>query len=253
MPLTANNVSFSNEQLAQAIALWLELKNNTLRGNAIRQGTVITGTSTTPTAFETGIALSKVDDIYINTATLNYYTCTAGGDEDAALWSYSGSMLIEGTPGRSAYQIWLDNGNVGSEAQFLASLKAGIDDIYPVGAIYLSMVEASPASLFGGTWAKIEGQFLLGASDTYAAGTTGGSATHTLTVNEMPSHKHKLHGWRYQLKADDYSGRFATTGPWTQNSSNDNANQDHIDATGGGQPHNNMPPYLAVHIWKRTA
>lgn len=47
---------------------------------------------------------------------------------------------------------------------------------YPVGAIYLSMTEVNPAALFGGTWERIGGRFLLGADTTYAAGSTGGEA-----------------------------------------------------------------------------
>lgn len=48
----------------------------------------------------------------------------------------------------------------------------------------------SPASFIGGTWERIEGEFIMGASSAYPVGTTGGSATHTQTVAEMPSHNH---------------------------------------------------------------
>ncbi len=48
----------------------------------------------------------------------------------------------------------------------------------------------SPAALFGGTWERIEGRFIMGASSAYPVGTTGGSATHTQTTAEMPSHSH---------------------------------------------------------------
>lgn len=65
---------------------------------------------------------------------------------------------------------------------------------YPVGSIYLSVTDVDPSSLFGGTWERIGGRFLLGADSTYAAGSTGGN-----------------------------------------------------------QPHDNMPPYLAVFMWQRTA
>ena len=50
--------------------------------------------------------------------------------------------------------------------------------LYPVGAVYISVNSTSPASLFGGTWESISGRFLLGADDTYTAGSTGGEATH---------------------------------------------------------------------------
>lgn len=48
----------------------------------------------------------------------------------------------------------------------------------------------SPASFIGGTWERVEGEFIMGASDSYPVGTTGGSATHTQTTAEMPSHSH---------------------------------------------------------------
>ena len=60
------------------------------------------------------------------------------------------------------------------------------DLIYPVGAVYISMNNTSPATLFGGSWTKIEGKFLLGTSSAYPSGSSGGEETHTLTVNELP-------------------------------------------------------------------
>ena len=61
--------------------------------------------------------------------------------------------------------------------------------IYPVGSYYLANTATSPGSRFGGTWTQITGQrFLCGHS---SAGTGGGN-THTLTVNQMPSHDHAL-------------------------------------------------------------
>ena len=63
--------------------------------------------------------------------------------------------------------------------------------VYPIGSIYCSYGSTSPAVLFGfGTWAKIEGRFLLGANSTYGLGSTGGAATVTLTVNQIPAHNH---------------------------------------------------------------
>lgn len=63
--------------------------------------------------------------------------------------------------------------------------------VYPVGSIYCSYGNTSPSVLFGfGTWAKIEGRFLLGANSTYSLGSTGGAATVTLTVNQIPAHNH---------------------------------------------------------------
>lgn len=63
--------------------------------------------------------------------------------------------------------------------------------VYPIGSIYCSYGNTSPATLFGfGTWTKIQDRFLLGASSTYGLGSTGGAATVTLTVNQIPAHNH---------------------------------------------------------------
>ena len=64
--------------------------------------------------------------------------------------------------------------------------------LYPVGSIYMSVSDTSPASLFGGTWESIGGRFLLGADSAYSAGSTGGEAAHKLTTSEMPSHTHDM-------------------------------------------------------------
>lgn len=72
-----------------------------------------------------------------------------------------------------------------------ASILAIPSSIYPVGSIYMSLNSADPATLFGGSWDKLEdGRVLIGANGTYTAGTKGGSFTHTLTVNELPAHSH---------------------------------------------------------------
>ena len=71
-------------------------------------------------------------------------------------------------------------------------IDSALSKAYPVGAIYCSVVETNPHDLFGfGTWEYIEqGRVLLSQGDKYSAGSTGGAETHTLTVAEMPSHKH---------------------------------------------------------------
>ena len=116
---------------------------------------------------------------------------------------------------------------------------------YPVGAIYISTISTSPASLFGGTWEQLKDRFLLGAGDTYSAGSTGGEAAHTLTVAEMPSHSHEVRCVRYNSGA----------GPnVTGNGSLKYVHETFSTySSGGDKPHNNMPPYLAVYMWKRVA
>lgn len=125
-----------------------------------------------------------------------------------------------------------------------------LQKVYPVGAIYISTVSTSPKTLFGfGTWTQITDRFLLAAGSTYKAGATGGSATHTLTVNQIPAHQHAT--MEYQSgrtgtsggSADGIQWSTALTGTWKLSTGK----------TGGGAAHNNMPPYLVVYAWKRTA
>ena len=121
--------------------------------------------------------------------------------------------------------------------------------IYPIGSVYISINNIEPSSLFGGTWEKLEDRFLLASGKTYTNGNIGGEATHKLTINEMPSHTHTL-----------YIDAKGTTIPawWTrhlfvQNDSPHEAQPNNLTSTGNSQPHNNMPPYLVVNMWKRTA
>lgn len=117
---------------------------------------------------------------------------------------------------------------------------------YPVGAIYLSVTDANPAALFGGTWERIGGRFLLGADTTYTAGSTGGEAAHTLTADEMPRHNHEIDNVNAAGNATPYMTVQA------QEKKGYGGNVQTMFA-GGGKAHNNMPPYLAVYMWKRTA
>ena len=119
------------------------------------------------------------------------------------------------------------------------------DLIYPVGAVYISMNNTSPATLFGGSWTKVEGKFLLGTSSTYPSGSSGGEETHTLTVEEMPSHRHTLNGHYTAGTSSTYVSK-AESLPYSSSGIVTNY-------TGGSQAHNNMPPYLAVNIWYRVS
>lgn len=117
-----------------------------------------------------------------------------------------------------------------------------LEAVYPIGAIYLSTVEANPSMLFGfGTWEQIQDTFLLAAGSTYAAGSTGGEAEHILTVEEMPPHTHSFSSFNKDGSTSSSSGAAKT------------AVTAETDSAGGGVAHNNMPPYLAVYVWKRTA
>lgn len=117
---------------------------------------------------------------------------------------------------------------------------------YPVGAIYLSVTDANPAALFGGTWERVGGRFLLGADSTYAAGSTGGEAAHTLTVDEMPRHNHEVDN----LNASGSATPFMTVQAQDKRGFGGNVQTMYA---GGGKAHDNMPPYLAVYMWHRIS
>lgn len=134
--------------------------------------------------------------------------------------------------------------------------------ILPIGFIYMSMVDENPAKWFGGTWEKIEERFLLGASSSYPVGSTGGEAIHTLTLSEMPEHSHAPHDWSMvvnkggdemtaDIGAQTVRGSSTAIVPNIRATKNDDNNTTH--AAGGSQPHNNMPPYLAVYMWQRVS
>lgn len=142
--------------------------------------------------------------------------------------------------------------------------------IYPVGAIYISADSTSPATLFGGTWTKIQDRFLLAAGSTYSAGSTGGSAETTIQRSDLPnveittspsgSHRHNTQGYygmtngsgnkamaRYNVSSDpeESNNPIRSAGTHTHNFDlNGNVTQTKL---------NNLPPYMVVNVWRRTA
>lgn len=126
-----------------------------------------------------------------------------------------------------------------------------LEDVYPVGAIYMSAAATNPGTLFGfGTWEQIKDVFLLAAGDTYAGGSTGGEASHFLAEDELPAHRHKIAypnaSGEYGDAAIGYPANSDTKKTWL-------AEMCKTESVGSGEAHNNMPPYLAVYAWKRTA
>lgn len=123
-----------------------------------------------------------------------------------------------------------------------------LNSVYPVGSIYMSVNSTSPATLFGGTWVELQGRFLLGRSASYGNGSTGGASTVALSIAQMPSHDHQNSNRVY---ADMQSSEFIARdnyGTWIRY-----ADTTWTAKTGSGSAHENMPPYLAVYMWKRTA
>ncbi len=144
--------------------------------------------------------------------------------------------------------------------------------VYPVGSIYMSVNSTNPSTLFGGQWEQLKDKFLLGCGDIYQNGTTGGEASHVLTTSEMPSHNHSAStnstgGHRHTFKGwwttkGDGSATYACVARTQQNdpveygsfaTAGEHSHTVTVNNTGGGQSHNNMPPYLSVYMWKRIS
>jgi len=138
-----------------------------------------------------------------------------------------------------------------------------IDDIYPVGSIYITTDIYSAEEMsnkFGGTWQSYaQGRTIIGVGtgtdenskqQAFTANQIGGEYKHILTVAEMPKHSHtNLYydgtgslGWGYNYTANDRGTRSAAT-----------ESSGGIGETGGSQEHNNIQPYIATYIWKRVS
>lgn len=173
----------------------------------------------------TDIATNTTDIAAIN-STLTNYLPAAGNVGDVLQKTATGAA-------------WVDLG-LGSSI---------FDMIYPVGSIYMTDdPNFNPANSFTGSWTRIQDRFLLAAGTTYSSGSVGGAATHTLTFGEMPVHHHETTKTNRIIDVSSGSGYSVAVG----NTYGDSGSFQTSDA-GQGRPHNNMPPYLVVNVWKRVA
>lgn len=145
-----------------------------------------------------------------------------------------------------------------------------LDLVYPIGSIYIATRQKNkslpnPGSCFGGSWTHIQNRFLFsGDADEskYALESLGGEFSHTLSIQEMPSHDH---AFQTDWSGAGWAGDYSPMGFLTINNGNDgnggtlapiyytNIGVDIIHNTGGGKAHNNMPPYAVVRAWKRSS
>ena len=126
-------------------------------------------------------------------------------------------------------------------------LAAVVERDHQVGSLYISENSTSPAELYGGTWERIEGKFIMGASDTYPAGSTGGSATHTQTVSEIAKHTHIFAGWASS------AGSLANGPVGNSQPELYPANNMNMQSAGESKPMDILNPYYSMYIWRRVA
>lgn len=162
-------------------------------------------------------------------------TVTNAGSENAAIFNFSipqGQQGPQGIPGE------------------------GVETLYQHIKFYVSPEDDDPAAIFGGDWSRIEGQFVFGCDTSHPSGSAGGLENVTLTVNQIPAHKHEFYntndgsiGSAYvpQNGNNLWGGADGTFSGWGA------VNAGALRETGGGQAHNNMPPYLAMYMWYRVS
>ena len=137
-----------------------------------------------------------------------------------------------------------------------------LNKLYPIGSLYTSTIATSPMNALGfGEWEQIKDTFLLACGDTYENGSTGGEVEHTLTIEEMPkiSGYITMHSAATATNIHNVSGCFTSsltnsntyTNGGTQYSGAHSIGTITFDNGGEEESHNNMPPYLAIYVWKR--
>lgn len=151
-----------------------------------------------------------------------------------------------------AGRIWRNTWNGDNQNWTGWLVIAPINSSYPIGSLYMSIYNTSPASLFGGTWSPIYDRFVIAAGSSYSPNTYGGEAAHTLTTAEMPYHTHSQ-----RLTWGSGGGKtgvqFKNSGSGGGSSESWDSNGNYIGYSGSNAAHNNIPPYYAAYIWVRLS
>ena len=125
--------------------------------------------------------------------------------------------------------------------------------LFPIGYVYLSVNNTNPGTIFGGKWEQISGYYLyLGTGGTKTNYTGIGTQNHTLTVNQIPSHKHAVsNNWGKDIGSSGWGAHIDnyTSGYVFSPSTIDAA----MSNTGGGQGHSHNIATFQVYAWKRVS
>jgi hypothetical protein len=188
--------------------------------------------------------LNVLDGLTANTTELNYVDVTTLGTAEA-----SKALTVDANKDITGIRNLTVTGAITIGSDAVTTLAA----VYPVGSIYINAaVTTNPGTLLGfGTWVAFgSGRMIVGYnaadSDFDALQETGGAKTHTLTISEMPSHTHnRPKGWKPAPNDNDVD----ITGGNGVNIADNML----TDATGGGQAHSILNPYIVAYMWRRTA
>ena len=254
---TANYYSIGGENAATIRGYWKAVGGSYGSGEALSSGVtgIISGSAVISTE-RSYVAKLVITDSLGNTAEFENSIPT---ERVAFHLKEGGNGAAFGKVAETEYVLEL-----AEDWELKVKGKRLLDLIYPVGSIYMSVNSASPDTLFGGTWVRLEDVFLLAAGAKHSAGSTGGEESHTLTASEMPSHNGHLSAGiagTAPMGKGNYKGYLNSSvmTPFPEGNYRGwnvylgNEMHPASEATGGDQPHNNMPPYLAVYTWKRTA
>lgn len=181
--------------------------------------------------------------------TIEHHFLTSKGTPTTALWHVLQYFYSTKTASSNRVQIATPYNRAGATFKRYYVNRTGWStwesealQAYPVGSIYIAYNHTNPGTLFGGTWTRITNAFLWAIDENGGIGVTGGAKTVTLTEAQMPKHNH---GGTYT------NAGTARTHAWLA-SGGSAMGYDTVEA-GGGEAHNNMPPYIQVSVWRRTA
>lgn len=261
------NINYGSIQLVLAEA---DGGRYTIRNDLSNTQTIATITDTN----KHHITIVVSPDTHIEEQSYDYY------DLKVSKISYDGSNITVSSGKTSMERVGVYlvfNGAMDGNIEYMNVVKRTpivnqiIDMIYPIGSTYISVNSVNPSFLFGGEWEQIQDRFLLASGSTYSAGSTGGSATVTLTSAQsgLKAHGHGMdhnHNHRHSLNKNFSTGS-GSVSAYTVTSNRSTSTQytgydstasskkttDNNTASNASEAHENMPPYLTVYMWKRIA
>lgn len=259
-PANTEIVAIDNQGNQEMLELGssLSIQNGVLNVNADLSGTVVTVNGQAVPTFDADTKVDKttyeqnkqttdqnITTLQGNVSTLQSGLASAQQDINDNMSDISALQGDVSTAQQNITLLQSDNVDNKSDIQ---DIKQSLEALYPIGSIYISTSNNSPAGWWGGSWERIQDRFLLASGTTYAAGTTGGSPD-TVIVE----HKHSVkmsddgvgkNGYMQMTKGGVDYDIAAPIGATID------LNGNVTTETGAGK---NMPPYIAVYMWKRTA